>query len=353
MALLTFVDVTAEALKHEQNEAAASLPVIVEIFKSKGSGISLVVFIFVLIFVFYLMRTNAELKIRNRGYSLLAEISNEYFFEYDVKKDILILSEKSASLIGTERKIKGYGNSLKNHLVNIIHESSFESMELKKVIQENDKSFEIEIPLSDGSTGCFKVISTNIYGNNQKIEYVVGKLVDISEDVAEKKALIRKAQIDGMTGLYNPTSTREKIKNILAKRQAGTVDAFILLDVDFFKEINDNYGHYTGDQVLQNLSETIRKTFRKTDVAGRFGGDEFCIYMQNIPSEKFVKSRCRQLNEEISSSVDGMNISLSIGISIVDGKKTFDDIYKEADHALYEAKRNGKNQFAVYEDKSK
>jgi diguanylate cyclase (GGDEF)-like protein len=352
LAILAFTDVTAQALKHEQNEAAASLPVMVEIFKSKGSGIFLVVFIFVLIFVFYLIRTNVELKIRNRGYSLLAEISNEYFFEYDVKRDILILSEKSASLLGTERKFKGYGNSLKNHLVHVIHENSNKSMDLKKVMQENDKSFEVEIPLSDGSMGCFKVINTNIYGKNQKIEYVVGKLVDISEDVAEKKALIRKAQIDGMTGLYNPTSTREKIKNMLVKRQEGTVDAFILLDVDYFKEINDNYGHYTGDQVLQNLSETIRKTFRKTDVAGRFGGDEFCIYMQNIPSEKFVKSRCRQLNEEISSSVDGMNISLSIGISLVDEKKTFDDIYKEADHALYEAKRNGKNQFAVYEDKS-
>jgi diguanylate cyclase (GGDEF)-like protein len=328
------------------------LPMIIEAHKAQILAISITAIAIAIIFIIYIVRINAELKIKNRRYSMLAEISNEYFFEYDVKKDILILSEKSALLIGTERKITGYGNSLKNHLVQVIHENSFEYMELKKVMQENNKSFEIEIPLSDGSSGCFKVINTNIYGNNQRIEYVVGKLVDISEDVAEKKALIRKAQIDGMTGLYNPTSTREKIKNMLAKRQAGTVDAFILLDVDFFKEINDNYGHYIGDQVLQNLSETIRKTFRKTDVAGRFGGDEFCIYMQNIPSEKFVKSRCSQLNEEISSSVDGMNISLSIGISIVDDKKTFDDIYKEADHALYEAKRNGKNQFAVYEDKS-
>lgn len=385
MALLTFNDVKAEALKHEQQIIRAALPMQTGFAEKNSEGNYIIknlaltesekeyikenpvltvvgynsgapyfaLFTFAMIFIFYIIRTNAKLKIKNKRYIMLAEISNEYFFEYDVKKDILILSEKSASLIGTERKIKGQGNSLKNHLVDVIRENSFETMKLKEVMKENDKSFEIEIPISDGSTGFFKVINTNIYGNNQKIEYVVGKLVDISEDMAEKKALIRKAQIDGMTGLYNPTSTREKIKNMLAKRQAGTVDAFILLDVDFFKEINDNYGHYTGDQVLQNLSETIRKTFRKTDVAGRFGGDEFCIYMQNIPSEKFVKSRCRQLNEEISNSVDGMNISLSIGISLVDEKKTFDDIYKEADHALYEAKRNGKNQFAVYEDTTK
>lgn len=308
------------------------------------------VVLIMLIFVFYLMRTNAELKIRNKGYSILAEISNEYFFEYDVKKDILILSEKSASLLGTERKIKGYGSSLKDKLVDVINENSIKSMELKKLVHENDKSYVIEIPVSDGRKGYFKVINTNVYGNNQKIEYVVGKLVDISKDVAEKKALIRKAQIDGMTGLYNPISTREKIINMLADRQAGTIDAFILLDVDFFKDINDNYGHFTGDLVLQSLSKTIQKTFRKTDVAGRFGGDEFCIYMQNIPSEKFVKARCRKLNEEISSSVDGMNITLSMGISVVDKKKTFEDVYKEADHALYEAKRNGKKQYAFYEN---
>lgn len=353
LALLTFVDVSAEALKHGQNEVAVSLPMIFKIFESKGSAISLIVFVFALIFVFYLMKTNSELKIRNSRYSMLAEISNEYFFEYDVKKDILILSDKIALLIGTERKIKGYGNSLKNHLVDVIHENSFETSELKKMMKENDKSYEIEIPFLDGRKGYFKVINTRLYGKNHKIEYVVGKLVDISEEVAEKNDLIRKAQIDGMTGLYNPTSTREKIITMISKRQSGTVDAFILIDVDFFKEINDNYGHYTGDQVLLRLSETIRKTFRKTDVAGRFGGDEFCIYMQNIPSEKFVKSRCRQLNEEISSSVDGMNISLSIGISLVDEKKSFDDIYKEADHALYEAKRNGKNQYAVFEDTTK
>lgn len=352
LAFLTFVDVSAEALKHGQNEVAESLPMMF-IFNSKGPAISLILYVFVLIYVFYLMKTNAELKIRNSRYSMLAEISNEYFFEYDVKRDVLILSDKIALLIGTERKIRGYGNRLKNHLVDVIHENSSETMELNKMMKENDKSYEIEIPFLDGRKGHFKVINTNLYGKNQKIEYVVGKLVDISEEVAEKNALIRKAQIDGMTGLYNPTSTREKIITMIAKRQADTVDAFILIDVDFFKEINDNYGHYTGDQVLQRLSETIKKTFRKTDVAGRFGGDEFCIYMQNIPSEKFVKSRCRQLNEEISSSVDGMNISLSIGISLVDNKKTFDDIYKEADHALYEAKRNGKNQYAVYEDTTK
>lgn len=353
LVLLALVHVTAEALKYEQNETAASLPILFKIFKSQGSAISFALFVFVLILVFYFIRANTELKIRNRRYSMLAEISNEYFFEYDVNKDVLILSDKIALLLGTDRRIKGCVSSFKSHLVDVINENSFETMELKKVMRENDKSYDIEIPFSDGRRGYFKVINTNIYGKNRKIKYVFGKLVDISEDVAEKKALIRKAQIDGMTGLYNATSTREKIKKMLLKRQPGTIDAFILLDVDFFKEINDNYGHYTGDQVLQILSETMQKTFRKTDVAGRFGGDEFCIYMQNIPSEKFVKAKCRQLNDVISSSVEGMNISLSIGISIVDEKKTFDDIYKEADHALYEAKRNGKNQFAVYEDSEK
>lgn len=333
-------------------ERKVTVPMILETYKVQVSAISITAIAFIMIFIFYIIKTNAELKIKNKRYTMLAEISNEYFFEYDVKKDILILSEKSASLLGTERKIKGHGNSLKNHPVDVFHENSIKTMKLIEVMQGNNKSYEIEIPFSDRRKGYFKVINTNLYGNNQKIEYVVGKLIDISEEVAEKKALIRKAQVDGMTGLYNATSTREKIKKMLAKRQAGTVDAFILLDVDFFKEINDNYGHYTGDRVLQNLSETIRKTFRKTDVVGRFGGDEFCIYMQSIPSEKFVKSRCGQLNEEISNSVDGMNISLSIGISLVDEKKTFDEIYKEADLALYDAKRNGKNQFAVYEDKS-
>lgn len=300
--------------------------------------------------IFYIVRANSELKMQNKRYKILSEISNEYIYEYNVKKDVLLLSEKSAKLLGVVGSIESYSCILKNSLVNLDEENISDAMNLKPLLERIDKTYEISLPLANGEVGDFKVINTILYGSNRKVEYIIGKLVDISEEKAEKQALLRKAQRDGMTGLYNAATSKDLIVKMLSNKEIGNQDAFILLDVDYFKEINDSHGHYTGNQVLQDLATSLKNTFRSTDVVGRLGGDEFCVYLQNVPSAKFVQVKCQLLKELVSKTDEGITVSLSIGIVLINEKKAYKEMFQQADYALYEAKRNGRNQVAIYND---
>ena len=114
----------------------------------------------------------------------------------------------------------------------------------------------------------------------------------------------------------------------------GEQDAFILIDCDDFKEINDSYGHLTGNTVLKKLAEVLKAAFRKADIIGRIGGDEFCVYMMKIPSVDFVKQRFEGLDTPF--------VTVSTGIVLINEQCSFEEMFKKADEALYQAKGSGK-----------
>jgi diguanylate cyclase (GGDEF)-like protein len=126
-------------------------------------------------------------------------------------------------------------------------------------------------------------------------------------------------------------------------------DALIVLDCDKYKDINDTYGHLQGDEVLINISKSLTQTFRKTDIIGRIGGDEFCVYMRDIPSSDFVVSKCQQLKVLIKELNRDLNVTLSIGIALLGDETSYDDLFKKADKALYDAKKKGGNQMQFFE----
>jgi hypothetical protein len=103
-----------------------------------------------------------------------------------------------------------------------------------------------------------------------------------------------------------------------------------------------------GDNVLVNISKALTKAFRKTDIVGRIGGDEFCVYMSNIPSSEFVVSKCRQFQVLIEKLNRDINVTVSIGISLLEDDKSYDDLFQKADKALYNAKKKGGNQIQFY-----
>lgn len=125
------------------------------------------------------------------------------------------------------------------------------------------------------------------------------------------------------------------------------MDAFIIIDGDDFKNINDTYGHLAGDQLLKHIARNMKQTFRKTDIMGRIGGDEFCIYLQDIPSIDYVQDKCRQLNSLMQKSAVGGPVSVSAGLTLVQENDEYNEVFKRADDALYKAKQKGKAQVVV------
>ncbi|MEX2995741.1 GGDEF domain-containing protein [[Clostridium] scindens] len=125
--------------------------------------------------------------------------------------------------------------------------------------------------------------------------------------------------------------------------------------MDFFKEINDKFGHLQGDCVLIEVVKMCRALFRSTDIIARLGGDEFMIFMRDIYDQKIVLEKARKMLDmaENYSIRDGLpdRLSLSIGIVIDDDiAKNFQRLYHQADIALYQAKQNGRGRYMVFEE---
>ncbi len=168
----------------------------------------------------------------------------------------------------------------------------------------------------------------------------------------KQRRILRYARTDQLTGVRNKSETERKIDDWLKQGECQGVQAFMMLDLDNFKQINDTYGHLVGDRVLQSVGQLLQQLFRGDDILGRIGGDEFVILMKNLSSHEDAVTRARLLLSEIQEiSIEEMeeNITCSLGISLYpqDGT-TFIELYSCADRALYIKKGKGKNGYALY-----
>lgn len=170
----------------------------------------------------------------------------------------------------------------------------------------------------------------------------------------EKEKLVRSAQLDALTGVYNKENTQKFIDNILNMKKQKVLSGFMILDMDHFKEINDTYGHAVGDKVLQTFGGFLQSQFRDLDVVGRIGGDEFVVLLYDIGTREIMEARVKSLQEKIRAleipELQGHQFTSSVGIAFApkDGE-TFMELYRRADNALYQTKRGGRDGYTVYE----
>ena len=179
--------------------------------------------------------------------------------------------------------------------------------------------------------------------------HVFGYAFDIENEVRDRQALLRGAQIDLFTGLYNKATTQTIISEEIRKG-AGIL---LLLDIDNFKTINDIFGHEAGDHILKYVADLLTDTFRLCDIVGRVGGDEFMIYIKDTTDLLMAEDRASVILSQLKSGFvynkKQYIATASIGIAVVDEKiDNFSLAYNQADSALYQAKHSGKNSYAVY-----
>lgn len=165
----------------------------------------------------------------------------------------------------------------------------------------------------------------------------------------ENKYLIHLSEIDPLTSVFNKETTQKLIDQKLKNHEHF---CFLILDVDDFKSVNDNYGHAVGDKVLKNLSDLFKNHFRQTDIIGRIGGDEFIILIED---EHIAESRIQSLLQKVNAlkieELQDFKLSISVGMAFAPSNgTTFMELYRHADHALYQTKRTGKNNYKIYKN---
>ncbi|WP_457642591.1 GGDEF domain-containing protein [Persephonella sp.] len=159
------------------------------------------------------------------------------------------------------------------------------------------------------------------------------------------------ATTDPLTGAYNRYQLFKRLEEEIERTiRYNNKLCLIMFDIDNFKKINDTYGHSVGDLVLQKVIEAVRKHLRKTDIIGRFGGEEFLIICleTDVKGGKKLAEKIRRIIEDLRTE-NLPEITVSIGVAGFDGYERLHDFIKKADIALYSAKRKGKNRVEIYD----
>ena len=164
-----------------------------------------------------------------------------------------------------------------------------------------------------------------------------------------EQEILSLSQRDSLTNLYNRRVINEYLSEVM-RQPAGLMVSVILLDLDYFKRINDSYGHLTGDRALQMVSGLLQQEVRPGDIVGRFGGEEFIIVLNGVslPIALQVAERCRhrlQRADFYSDNQETVHVTASFGITTFETGQDFtiNDVLRSADSALYRAKRLGRN----------
>ncbi|WP_443744220.1 sensor domain-containing diguanylate cyclase [Sutterella sp.] len=157
------------------------------------------------------------------------------------------------------------------------------------------------------------------------------------------------ASLDGLTKCFNRSAGIKRIDEHLIASH-GT-NALLLLDLDNFKDINDTFGHLTGDEVLKHFAETLKKSVRASDLVVRIGGDEFIVFLKDVGSRENVTNCVKKISMRIQTEhygvEDDFDVGASMGVAVApDDGGSFDKLYEKADEALYRIKRGSKNGYA-------
>ncbi|WP_151952168.1 GGDEF domain-containing protein, partial [Aliarcobacter butzleri] len=163
------------------------------------------------------------------------------------------------------------------------------------------------------------------------------------------------ASYDFLTKIFNRKTYFEISEEIfeLSKRQNEPF-SILLIDIDHFKRINDTYGHLIGDEVLKFVSSNISKLLRKSDILGRYGGEEFIVTLPNTKLDN-AKTIAEKINKYIYDNhyvneTYNLQLSVSVGIAQIKKETNLTDLIHKADEALYKAKNYGRNRVVVYEE---
>lgn len=226
----------------------------------------------------------------------------------------------------------------------------------KRLQIEDSYTFEAGL-IDDNGNYSRKQATIQSYDRENQTLFIIRK--DVTKEYFKQKdqqqtlSMAQKmATTDPLTNLYNRKGACTEIEKRLLDIK-DEMDAFIIIDLDNFKTVNDCLGHSQGDELLQKIAKTLEDNFRKTDIIARLGGDEFIIYMKDIKSRKTVVNAVEKLLSKLQLEYRWKNgniqISVSAGIALVpfDGIH-FQDLYINSDKALYNSKRQGKNRYSFF-----
>lgn len=296
-----------------------------------------------------------EMHRRLESYEIILAQTENVLFEWDAERDSVAYSETWDTIFGYSPMTEHFLRDMKEH--SHIHPDDGILLEGCVSNLKNGSNYEmveIRIATDKGRYLWCRMRASAIRDGQGKLRKVAGIVINIDAEKKAEHQLRDSAQRDSLTKLLNKDTARRRAEEYLNRRADGVTCAMLIIDLDNFKQVNDQYGHLFGDAVLTQVAREIEKMFRNQDIVARIGGDEFLVLMRNVSDRTLVENRCRRLLRILRNIFRNQNhdlpLSCSIGVAMVpEHGSTYYDLFNRADQALYRAKAGGKDDVVFYD----
>lgn len=297
---------------------------------------------------FYLKQQKKVMKGQAR-YDILSEFSDTVLFEYDCLDKTLVFTPNITTLFKLNEigQIKPFDEKTD---FTMVHPDDVEKVKnlLATIGDKRDEvdDFVIRFKDKDGNYRWVRWMGRLIRGRLGTPQVFLGKISDVQDEMTKEQDLREKASIDGLTGALNRKAAELQINTLMGDKNCKGY--LFMIDVDDFKTVNDTLRHAMGDLALINLVKLLKENFRKADVVGRLGGDEFIVFMTNTEIQADAEAKGTEILDILATSTEEPHFTISIGAAAYPGAGSdYESLYLAADHAMYVSKKSGKNRIHV------
>ncbi|MCC8160433.1 MAG: diguanylate cyclase [Oscillospiraceae bacterium] len=278
--------------------------------------------------------------------------ANSMVFENDIIEDTSVLYVPSKDLNNIETiHISNHREYMENEMLHPNDKKFF----MDHVYDPEEKLLSARMKLyGDESWKWYRVKRNFEYDESGNIIRIYGSITNIDDEKLQEKELKQKLEIDPVLKIYNRNAAVNKIEKYLKDNPERRDYAFLVIDIDDFKDVNDTYGHLYGDVVIASVTEILKKTAGESNIVGRYGGDEFLIFLRAVSDEETAE-RADAIVGCMSEFyiADNDNVTCSIGVaygSSFEESPNYRDLFEKADKALYSVKKNGKAHWEAYNE---
>lgn len=294
-----------------------------------------------------------KLNLLMQRHEIIMNQTNDIIFEWDIREHTLNFSSNW-------QKKYGYVPITENVNFNTFNSSHVlpeDSVKLDKLMADLSSGagygeIELRVANAKGKYIWSKIRATTQFDEQGVPVKAVGVIVDIDSEKRKYEDLLKLAEHDQLTQLYNKGAARQYIHKLLNERKNKKLSCMMLIDLDNFKLVNDLHGHLYGDAVLVEVATQLKRIFPNDCIVSRIGGDEYLVYVDNIPTRKTMKDYADAVVSaiaEILADEKLVSLSCSIGIALAPkDANNYQDLFQCCDTALYEAKTLGKNRYVIF-----
>lgn len=278
-----------------------------------------------------------KLRLSLERHQIIMDQTTDILFEWDIQADTMIFSGNWEKKFGCP-PVTQHVSRLFWQAPYILPEDQPLFTKLLSRIRGGEHYAEEEIRIINGKQNAVwcRIRITGLTDKTGRAVRAVGAILDIDAEKKKAQNLMERAQRDMLTKLYNKGSSQEYIQAVLANNVPGKMAALMIIDLDNFKHMNDTMGHLFGDALLSEVAHSIQKQFRSEDIVGRVGGDEFLVFLGQIPNAALAEQKAVQVMKAIGEmavqELTEVELSCSIGIAIYpECGQTYHELFQRAD----------------------